>query len=254
MTDFIKTGNCIWCGRSYQDTSFDTAPHIVPHSLGGPEIGFDVCDDCNHHFGTAQRGVPSIDLAFKEVFNAFRTFGRNLDENTHKHFSSVFFQYWHSKHKIIVKRNFNSKAITRQFKRGLYEVFLQKYHSVTGNGNHPMFDMVRRFARFGEGNPHVFYAFNNIILVTEDDEKAWFHMSEKSIKEMLNSGLYRFWLFGHVFYIEILPLAFNMNGHQFLQQEAINSLIPVKGNERIFEFSDIMEIDFLMGRFNSRNG
>jgi hypothetical protein len=117
-----------------------------------------------------------------------------------------------------------------------------------------MFDMIRRFARFGEGNPHVFYAFNNIILVTEDDEKALFHMSEKSIKEMLNSGLYRFWLFGHVFYIEILPLAFNMNGHQFLQQEAINSLIPVKGNERIFEFSDIMEIDFFMGRFNSMNG
>lgn len=252
MKEYLKTGKCIWCGRSYLETSFDTEPHIVPHSLGGTEIGFDVCDKCNHYFGTAQRGVPSVDLAFKEVFNAFKTFGRNLDENTYKHYSSVFFQYRHSKHIIRIKSNFNSKAITRQFKRGLYEVFLQKYHSVTGNGNHPMFEMVRRFARYGEGYPHVFYAFNNIIFVSENDEKSIFYMSEESIEEMMKSGLYRFWLFGHVFYIEVLPLAFNTNGLRFLQQEASTFLIPAKGDEKIFEFNDIMEVDFLMERFHSK--
>lgn len=206
MNGYVKSGKCIWCGKSSQEVSFTTEPHIIPHSLGGSEIGVDICDECNHYFGTAQRGVPTIDLAFKEVFNAFRTFGRNLDVNTYKHYSSVFFQYWHSKHRIRIKSNFNSRAITRQFKRGLYEVFLQKYHSVAGNGNHPMFDMVRRYARYGEGNPHVFYAFNNIIFVTDKDEKTLFHMTDTAIEEMMKSGLYRFWFFGHVFLLRFCHL------------------------------------------------
>lgn len=105
-----------------------------------------------------------------------------------------------------------------------------------------MFDMVRRYARYGEGNPHVFYAFNNIIFVTDNDEKTLFHMTDTAIEEMMKSGLYRFWFFGHVFYIEVLPLAFNTYGLQFLQQEANIFLIPANGNERIFEFNDIMEI------------
>ena len=154
---------CIWCGKTEPEVSFRAAPHIVPHNLGSDDIGFDVCDDCNHYFGTATRGVPSCDLAFKEIFNAFWIFGHNLDENTHKRFSSVFFNYYHSKRTIKVRSNFNSRVITRQFKRSLYEVFLQKYHQVTGNGNHPMFEMVRQFARHNVGNPHVFYVFNTLV-------------------------------------------------------------------------------------------
>ena len=247
----MNTGKCIWCGKSAPDETFYTEPHILPHSLGGDEIGVDVCDDCNHFFGKATRGVPSIDLAFKEIFGAFKTFGNNLDENTYKHFSSVFFQYRHSQQKIIINRNFNPRAITRQFKRSLYEVFLQKYHAVTGNGNHPMFDMVRDYARYGKGNPHVFYAFNNIIFTTASDEQVELHMSDRILDDMMMSGLYFFWLFGHLFYIEVLPVAFNTNGMRYLREEASRWLIPASGNEAIYEFNDVMQIDFLMERFHS---
>ena len=247
----MNTGKCIWCGKSAPDETFYTEPHILPHSLGGDEIGVDVCDDCNHFFGKATRGVPSIDLAFKEIFGAFKTFGNNLDENTYKHFSSVFFQYRHSQQKIIINRNFNPRAITRQFKRSLYEVFLQKYHAVTGNGNHPMFDMVRDYARYGKGNPHVFYAFNNIIFTTASDELVELHMSDRILDDMMMSGLYFFWLFGHLFYIEVLPVAFNTNGMRYLREEASRWLIPASGNEAIYEFNDVMQIDFLMERFHS---
>ena len=111
---YINTGKCVWCGRTEADgATFYDKPHIVPHGLGGQEIGVDVCDDCNHYFGTAPRaGMPPIDLAFKEIFNAFMTFGHNLDENTYKHFRSVFFEYRHSKHAIRIKSNFNSHNIT----------------------------------------------------------------------------------------------------------------------------------------------
>ena len=250
---YIKTGTCIWCGKSEPDVTFYSEPHILPHSLGGKEIGFDVCDECNHYFGTATRGAPNINLAFKEIFGAFKTFGNNLNENTYKKFSSVFFQYRHSQHKIIIKSNFNPLTITTQFKRSLYEVFLQKYHLVTGNGNHPMFEMVRKYARYGIGRPHVYYAFNHVIMTNVSDENVELFMSDKIIEDMMNSGLYFFWLFGHLFFIEVLPLAYNVNGRRYLQNEATKWLIPAKGNEIIFEFNDVMQIDFLMERFNSRN-
>ncbi len=250
---YVKTGTCIWCGKSEPDVEFYTEPHILPHSLGGGEIGFDVCDECNHYFGTATRGVPSVNLAFKEIFGAFKTFGNNLNENTYKKFSSAFFQYRHSQHKIIIKRNFNSRVITRQFKRSLYEVFLQKYHSVTGKGNDPMLEMVRKYARYGIGHPHVYYAFNHVIMTTTSDEKVELFMSDKIIEDMMKSGLYFFWLFGHMFYIEVLPLAYNVNGRSFLQNEATKWLIPATGNEAIFEFNDVMQIDFLMDRFHSKS-
>ena len=57
---FVNTGKCIWCSRSCPEVTFFSEPHILPHSLGGDEIGVDVCDDCNHYFGKATRGVPVL--------------------------------------------------------------------------------------------------------------------------------------------------------------------------------------------------
>ena len=88
---FVNTGKCIWCGRSNPEVTFYSEPHILPHSLGGDELGVDVCDDCNHYFGKAMKGIPSVNLAFKEIFGAFKTFGTNLNVHTYEKFSSVFF-------------------------------------------------------------------------------------------------------------------------------------------------------------------
>lgn len=251
---FIKTGKCIWCGRTEANgATFYTEPHIVPHSLGGKEIGVDICDDCNHYFGTAPKaGMPSIDLAFKEIFNAFITFGNNLDENTYKHFHSAFFEYRHSKHTIRIKSNFNSHNITAQFKRGLYEVFLQKYQAVTGNANNPMFDAVRKYARYGKGQLHVLYTFNHIILVPKDEQFLKLPMSDNVIDEMTEFGVYRFWLAGHLFYLEVFPVAFKVKGIPYLKKEASKVLIPIHGDEHIYEFNDVTQIDFFMQRFNCK--
>lgn len=250
---YTKKGTCIWCGRTEADgATFFTEPHIVPHSLGGTELGVDICDDCNHYFGKAPRaGMPSIDLCFKEIFNAFVTFGNNLNADTYKHFHSAFFSYHHSTHQIKVRSNFNSRNITAQFKRGLYEVFLQKYHSVTGDGNNPIFDAVRKYARYGEGYLHVYYAFNNILLVPKDKDYWKLPMNDTVIKEMMSSGIYLFWMAGHPFFLEVLPVVFNLYGQTYLQKEANNLLINVKGDESIYEFNDVTQLDFFMQRFNS---
>lgn len=247
---YIKTGQCIWCGKKEPETLFSAAPHIVPHNLGSSDIGFDVCNDCNHFFGKASIGVPSCDLVFKEIFNAFWIFGHNLDENTYKKFSSVFFNYYHSKRTIRIRNTFNSRTITRQFKRSLYEVFLQKYHKVTGNGNLPMFDMVRKFARYNIGNPYVFYVYNNVILSPDEDHRLELPMNENVIDEMMKSGLYCFWMGNQLFYIEVLPVAFEVNGYKYLREQAQTMLLPARGNEKIFAFDDVMQLDIFMQRFN----
>lgn len=65
---YVKTGQCIWCGKQEQEVFFDAAPHIVPHNLGSDDIGFDVCNDCNHYFGKAKRGVPSCVSVQKRIW------------------------------------------------------------------------------------------------------------------------------------------------------------------------------------------
>lgn len=53
-----------------------------------------------------------------------------------------------------------------------------------------------------------------------------------------------------LFYIEVLPIAFQVNGYSFLREEAKTILLPARGNESIFEFDDVMQLDIFMLRFN----
>ena len=46
-----------------------------------------------------------------------------------------------------------------------------------------------------------------------------------------------------LFNIEALPVAFQVNGYSFLREVAITMLLPSSGNESIFEFNDIMQLD-----------
>lgn len=258
MDRYKRKGICIWCGKTEPETSFECKPHIMPDSLGGEELGVDICDECNHFFGTAPKGklhIPSIDHAFKEVFGAFRMFSRNLNSQSYKSFSSTYFSYFHNKGKgvIRVNKNFNSIAVTRQFKRGLYEVFLQKYHYETGDGNNPIFEAVRDYARYDKGNLKVYYAFNNIILAPKDEEfnHPFIHMSKPLIKDIKQYGFFNLWLMGHHFYLEVIPTLANINRELYLSNQANHCLINAVGNERIFEFSNIEQIDFLMNRFQN---
>lgn len=250
----ISTGKCIWCGRTINEgVSFHNIPHVFPHALGGNDTCTDVCDDCNHYFGTTKRqGVPAIDLTFKEIFSAYRFFGQNLNENSYKKLRSTFFSYHYSTHSIKIRQNFRNDILCRQFKRGLYECFLQKYHQITNDGNNLMFDSVRQFARYNYGDLHVYYAFNEILLVEKNQDIPHLSMSKKMLADMMEFGIFHFWLLGHSFYLEVLPIAFNIKGMQYLIKEANTSIIHTSDRVGIYEFNDIRQIDPLMFRFNSR--
>lgn len=250
IKEYTHTGQCIWCGRTKPEASFKNEPHIIPKSFGGIEIGVDVCDQCNSYFGTATLGIPSMDLVFKEIFNATKLSMSELNTNSWKKFKTVFFRYEHKRSTFVIKNNFREHIITRQFKRSLFEVFLQAYHKETHEGNSPKFAAVREFARFNRGDLKVFYVFNNIVFTEDRNAPPVLHFSQSNIDKMHETGLFSFMLHGHMFYLEVFPTAFNVNGEQYLKEEANNILINVKGNEQISEMKSIFLMDFFMTRFN----
>ena len=98
----------------------------------------------------------------------------------------------------------------------------------------------------------MYYAFNDIILTEKEQDRPHLGMSDKLIDDMREYGVYHFWLLGHSFYLEILPIVFNVKGMAYLKNEAKNILLPTSDRVGIFEFNDIRQIDPLMFRFNSR--
>ena len=252
--EYIHDGQCIWCGRKKPTVTFNTIPHILPKSLGGTETCVDVCDECNHYFGTAEKGLPGIDLVVREILECYRLFGTDYytKHNLPKKF--VFFHYNHDTKRLKLKSTFREATVTSQFKRGLYELFLQKYHSVTYDGNNQKWDWVRSYARYGIADglrePQVYYAFNNVTLFPDDEHTNIIVMSDKLIDDTLKYGVFHCYLMGQSFYLEVLPHLFQRYRNLYLQNEANTMLLPAKGNERIFEFTRIGQIDPFMTRYS----
>lgn len=215
--DYSEIGKCIWCGKTKEETSFKNRPHTIPYSLGGNTIGFDICDKCNAYFGSDDKSVHpslSIEVCVKEIFGMIRfMLQTELDENSYKSLKSRYFDYYHSRKVIRIRNSFSNtqpfiRAFTKQFKRGLYEIFLQEYHRVTKDGLNPFFDAIRRYARDGKGDLPVYYLMNNgIRLIEEDLSIPHIGMTDNQVKEVHNYGFYPFSLFGFDFYIEVSPKA-----------------------------------------------
>lgn len=157
--EYINAGRCIFCGRGTEEATFYTKPHTTPHSLGSSRIGFDVCDECNHFFGSPDRSMRpciAVETSVKEIFGLIR-FLLQLNRKGHDGdmLKSVYFNFWRSRNTLSIKPSFRNpsfrKVFVRQFRRGMYELFLQEYHRTTGNGLDPKFDKVRKYARYGVG-------------------------------------------------------------------------------------------------------
>lgn len=254
---YIHDGKCIWCGREEPAVTFESKPHILPKALGGDEICVDVCDECNHYFGTAEKYLPNIDLVVREILEAYRLFGTNYYENRKTPKKFTFFHYDLKSGKIKLKNTFRSGTITFQFKRGLYELFLQKYHNVTHNGNDSCWDWVRQYARYGSKyvmrEPRVYYAFNNITFTPAEEDQNSVLMSDKLIDNTLKYGVFHMFLMGQNFFMEVLPSRFQLYGEYYLQNEATKMLVNVKGDESVYELTNILDIDPFMIRYNSQN-
>lgn len=54
-----------------------------------------------------------------------------------------------------------------------------------------------------------------------------------------------------LFILKFYLLRFKVNVSNFLREETKTILLPIHRNESIFEFNDVMQLDFFMLRFNS---
>jgi len=165
---------CIWCKQTSLETDFLNEAHILPQSLGSKRICENVCDECNAYFGASDTGKPSIDEAVKEVFNLTK---KLMLDNT-KFLQPNYFQKWRyksryfrfSKNGLKEKPQFRRQVgfrseLVKQFKRGIYKIYLEENEERTGSSLDSKFDWIRSFARYQEGNIPVYYFQRKFIAI-----------------------------------------------------------------------------------------
>jgi HNH endonuclease len=197
---------CIWCLHEEPKVAFNNLAHIFPKSLGGKRICRNVCDSCNLYFGCKQPNLPSVEIALKEPLNISRTFLLNQSkENKLERFKSEYFDYNLKTH--IIKPKYKYRLIsdfqtkfTRQFKRGIYKIFLEERSESVGDALSSQFDFIREFARRGIGDYPILYCQPNIPVVAvsqNDTEDPVIRFTEHSENIMKQYGFYSYFFITH---------------------------------------------------------
>jgi len=259
--EYIKIGKCIWCQNEKPLVSFFNKPHTISKQIGGTFIGFDICDSCNSYFGTKDKLMKypmSVELAFKEIFNITRHLLSDLSEkqNNNQKLKSIYFEYYKSKRSLRIKKQFEFKRsfikdFTHQFKKGVYEVFLQEYHRNTGLGLDSRFDQIRKFVRYDKGDLPLYFADNNgIYLVSESIDIPSLAFDEHNISQINDFGFYSIYLFGHILYIEVTPRA-ELTREIFLKNEAKQIVGTGFVNKSIRELIYITDLDFTLQKLRT---
>ncbi|MBH2025109.1 MAG: hypothetical protein I8H78_11955, partial [Flavobacteriales bacterium] len=214
--EYIKKGQCIWCLKSKPEVKFYTKPHTIPKTLNSENIGFDICDSCNHFFGTDEsNGVVSysIDKITKEFFNVHKFLLSTKNSDSWKKFKSQFFRYYHTSQKLKIKVDYfrrpsYANEFTRKFKRGIYNIFLQEYHRVTENALDEKFNKIRDFVRYNNGDiPLHYLVSSNGVRINEDLKKPiQLPFNEYTIERIDKMGYYDFMMTGLFFYLSVTRL------------------------------------------------
>ena len=259
--EYIAKGQCIFCKRTKEDTAtFKEKAHTIPESLGSSNIGVDICDDCNHYFGqpdpTIYRPVLGVELAVKEVLGVQRALLRR-DQNAPR-LKYIFFEYWRKKNTFKFKNRFLYSDNTfllmfgRQFRRGIYELFLQEYHRQYEDGLNPKFEKIRRFSRYNEGDVPLYYVQRRMGLYLMEDGKngvfvPQFHFSDKLLEDMEQYGFFQLYLFGQIYYLEVTDKAAE-HRYEYLNKEIHDTDIGGNIYSCITQVEKITDMDFLMSK------
>lgn len=245
---YTQTGTCIWCLKKEPEVTFNNKPHTISKKLGSKNIGFDICDACNHYFGSSEGSEKypiSVELAFKEIISIMKLLLKNdLNEKTFQKFKSRYFSYYHSRSSIKINKFFSFdirfiEMFTRQFKRSVYEVFLQEYHRETKNGLDKRFDNVRDFVRNDLGNlPLYFLAPKNGYLIDTNFDNPKLVFNDDVISKINDYGFFMMFICSNIFFLEVTPKA-DFSRDLFL------SKVSKKYIGSGFLFSDLRRLEFI---------
>lgn len=205
---------CIWCSKTELNANFKKLAHTIPQTLGGKNICINVCDNCNHFFGSYDNKIPPIETVIKETFNISRARFLQHDNEIGKNkamprFSSIYFNVDFVKNKYALKTSYKfhpnfQEKISRQLKKGLYKIFLEETERQKFDGHSDKFDFIREFCRYDLGDYPVFYfeRTNGVIMMT----KSWAKSPELFLEEnqqfkylIREPSFFEFELLGHVF-------------------------------------------------------
>jgi len=195
----------------------------MPESLGGKNICENVCDSCNHYFGSYNDGVPPIEAVLRETFgisrarflSGFKEIGKN---KTLPFFKSIYFDIDWTKREVKLKSEFKrrhlfSEYVARQLKKGLYKVILEEIERKNKNGLDPKYDFIREFSRYNLDDYPLFYFRRKFDLIPIDITEVrnpridWFEDGTLGHGYLIfNHSFLEFELLGHVFGIPLSKL------------------------------------------------
>lgn len=205
---------CLWCNLSEENPkiTFKKKAHTIPQSLGGRFLCNNVCDRCNQYFGSPEYNRPSVEVVLREGFELTRhmTFSTEKKKsNKYARFKSTFFKLNKTNKTFSLKPIYSIKngfqaSMARQFKRGLFKIFLEEYQRQTNKGMESRFDFIREFARYDLSDIPVLYMTPKLpILFYIENEfiapKLNFHQNLQ--KKIDNYEFYDLYIFGHGFLI-----------------------------------------------------
>ena len=200
----------------------------------------------------------SVETAVKEIFGVTR-FMLNLEREGHKEdmLKSRYFNFWRSRNTLQFKSSFSGKpqfrrVFTKQFKRGLYELFLQEYHLETENGLDSRFERVRRFARYGTGDLPVWHLQTRMMLVESNLAVPKLTFSQRSIDEIDTYGFYSMYLWGFWFYLEVTPIA-DLTREVYLREQAKKVNVGGFVVKDMVLLQDIEQVDFTLRQLYGGN-
>lgn len=175
---------CIWCLKTEPEVSFKKKAHTIPKSLGGQNYYSNVCDSCNSFFGNKEETYYSIEEALKEAFNISRKRFLLNDKNVKRKvgkFKSRFFDIKkqpNATYKLKVKSTFKlkpgfQKDLAFYFKRGLYKMYFEELcRQESIDYEDTKYNFIRNFARYGVGNPNVYYFYRSVGLIATFSREA----------------------------------------------------------------------------------
>ncbi|HEV7332707.1 MAG TPA: HNH endonuclease [Flavisolibacter sp.] len=242
---------CIWCLKKEGNVSFARLAHIFPQSLEGKRICTNVCDACNAYFGSKQPNMPSVEIALKEPLNISRLYLQSQLNKNGKlpRFKSEYFDYNLTKQVIKPKFKYRlisefQKMFTKQFKRGIYKIFLEERSESVGDAFDSKFNFIREFARYGIGDYPVFYCRPHIPVVflsNEDLNDPVIRFTEHSDEVMKRYGFYSYYFVTHTLAFPVInhyEITLEQYAHYLLHSEdaIYNKMVPL---------NEIADIDFI---------
>lgn len=200
---------CIWCNKDELTVPFLKKAHTFPQSLGGDSICDNVCDLCNHYFGSPQSQSPAIEVVLKEILNISKyLLLHHMNEvPKNKRYKSEYFNLNWGKKSINLKPRYSirrgyQEKLGRLFRKGLYKVFLEERERQRNDAKDSRFDFIREFARYDLGDYPIYYfkpKIRAVLISSIDTNKPMIRFTDHSDKMDKDFKVFDYIIMGHTF-------------------------------------------------------